>query len=129
AASPTRSSAGKAATRGARSSRRNISDSPARGPTARIRRLPRAASVEFRQPRGQGALMAKKNNDPRKVRLQRTFAVSTLADLEEADRAFWASQTPEARLRAMELMRRINYGKAATGRLQRILEVVQPKKG
>jgi hypothetical protein len=40
--------------------------------------------------------------------------------------AFWRRQSPAARLRAMELMRQINYGQAATsGRLKRILEVAQ----
>ncbi|MBI1833176.1 MAG: hypothetical protein HYR84_17180 [Planctomycetes bacterium] len=53
------------------------------------------------------------------------LAVVTFADLEEQDRAYWKRQTPQARLRAMELMRRINYGQAAAGRLQRLLEVVQ----
>jgi hypothetical protein len=55
------------------------------------------------------------------------FSVSTFADMEKQDRAYWLRQTPEARLRAMELMRWINYGDAVTGRLQRILEIVQPK--
>jgi hypothetical protein len=48
----------------------------------------------------------------------------------ENDVVFWRSQTPEARLRFMELLRRINYGHAATtARLKRILEVVQLEKG
>jgi hypothetical protein len=46
------------------------------------------------------------------------------------DVAFWRSQSPQARWRAMELMRRINYGNAAaSGRLQRVLEVAQLSKG
>jgi hypothetical protein len=53
------------------------------------------------------------------------LSVATFADMERQDRGFWLRQTPQARLRAMELMRRINYGKAASGRLQRLLEVVQ----
>jgi hypothetical protein len=55
------------------------------------------------------------------------FAVSTFADIEAQDRAYWMRQTPQARLRAMELMRRINYGQAAAGRLQRLFEGVQSK--
>jgi hypothetical protein len=64
---------------------------------------------------------------PEKARVdRRAFAVlNSFAELEADDRAFWAKQTPQARLRAMELLRHINYGKAATGRLQRVLEVVQ----
>jgi hypothetical protein len=50
--------------------------------------------------------------------------VATFADIEQQDREWWFAQTPQARLRAMELMRRINYGQAAAGRLQRLLEVV-----
>jgi hypothetical protein len=42
------------------------------------------------------------------------------------DIAYWRSQSPAARLRAMELMRQINYGHAAvSGRLKRVLEVAQ----
>jgi hypothetical protein len=60
----------------------------------------------------------------RKVRLnRRAFAIASLTDGDD-DRRYWARQTPQARLRAMELLRRINYGQAAAGRLQRILEVV-----
>ena len=48
----------------------------------------------------------------------------------ENDVAFWQSQTPQARLRAMELLRRINYGHpATTARLKRILELAQLEKG
>ena len=56
---------------------------------------------------------------------RRAFSVATFADMERQDRTYWHRQTPEARLEAMEIMRRINYGKAAAGRLQRVLEVVQ----
>jgi hypothetical protein len=51
--------------------------------------------------------------------------VNSFAEADAEDRAFWSKQTPQARLRAMELLRRINYGKAASGRLQRVLEIVQ----
>jgi hypothetical protein len=65
----------------------------------------------------------RRRNGPR---LRRdAFCVSSFADMDQQDRAYWMQQTPQARLRAMELMRRINYGKAATERLQRVLEVVQ----
>lgn len=44
------------------------------------------------------------------------------------DIAFWRAQTPQARLRHMEFLRQINYGKAATsGRLKRVLEVAELK--
>jgi len=59
---------------------------------------------------------------PEKARVdRRAFSVlNSFSELDADDRAFWAKQTPQARLRAMELLRRINYGKAATGRLQRV---------
>lgn len=58
-------------------------------------------------------------------RLDKTAIVVETLDTMTDDSAFWAKQTPEARLAALELMRRINYGHAATGRLQRVLEVVE----
>jgi hypothetical protein len=51
----------------------------------------------------------------------------SFAEAEAEDREFWHKQTPQARLRALKLMRWINYGKASTARLQRVLEVVQSK--
>lgn len=51
------------------------------------------------------------------------FTVGSLHDgTEEA--AFWQARSPQERLAAMELMRRIVYGDAqCSGRLQRVLEV------
>jgi hypothetical protein len=44
------------------------------------------------------------------------------------DRPFWLSKTPAERLRALELLRRLNYGhERATARLQRVFEVVKIK--
>jgi hypothetical protein len=68
--------------------------------------------------------MKKKTTRRKGPRIQRVTSVSTFADTEKQDRAYWLRQTPQARLRAMELMRRINYGKAATGRMERVLEIV-----
>jgi hypothetical protein len=53
---------------------------------------------------------------------RRAMSVATLTEAAD-DRRYWAGQTPQARLRAMELLRRINYGNAASGRLQRVLEI------
>lgn len=55
---------------------------------------------------------------------RRALTVATAAEFEKMDKEFWAQQTPQARMRALELMRRINYGEAAAGRLQRVLEIV-----
>jgi len=60
--------------------------------------------------------------------MQRVLTVATLADAQKQDRASWWRQTPQARLRAMELMRRINYGEAAARRRERVLEVVDRKR-
>jgi len=47
-------------------------------------------------------------------------------DNREEEMAYWHRQTPDERLRAMELMRRINYGEhASTARLQRLLEFAE----
>jgi hypothetical protein len=69
-------------------------------------------------------LAKKKQRRPDSLR-RGQLSVATFADAAQQDREYWHQQTPQARLRAMELMRRINYGKAASGRLQRFLEVVQ----
>ena len=45
------------------------------------------------------------------------------------DRAFWHAQSPESRLRALEFLRRVMYGDAATAGLQRILAVAQLEPG
>jgi hypothetical protein len=37
---------------------------------------------------------------------------------------YWHSRTPEERLQHAEMLRRINYGAAATERIKRVLEVV-----
>ncbi len=64
---------------------------------------------------------------PDKARVDRkALAVfASFAELEADDRKFQKSQSWQSRLRTMELLRRINYGDATTGRLQRVLEVVQ----
>src|SRR5262245_10368398 len=48
---------------------------------------------------------------------------------EDADRQYWLSRTPEERLLYMEYLRRLNYGRAATARLQGVLEIAEPGKG
>jgi len=48
---------------------------------------------------------------------------------DSSDKYYWRSRTVEERLEYMELLRRINYGDEAAGRLQRIFEVVEHKSG
>ncbi len=52
------------------------------------------------------------------------LALGPLEDF--ADRDYWLSRTPLERLEGIELLRRLNYGEAATSaRLERILELVR----
>jgi hypothetical protein len=58
------------------------------------------------------------------ARVDRTeLSVGDHSAVEAEERAYWHSRTPAERLRHVELLRRINYGDRATGRLQRVLEV------
>jgi hypothetical protein len=62
-----------------------------------------------------------------KARVDRTaFSVSTLAEAEQADLAYWRARTPDERLEALELSRQIAYGYDPTARgLSRFFEVAQ----
>lgn len=57
------------------------------------------------------------------------FAVAALTD--ESDAAtYWQTQTPHARLAALELMRQVMYGyDPSTARLERLFEVAQLERG
>jgi hypothetical protein len=55
---------------------------------------------------------------------RRAFAVTSFAEAERADRAYWRSRTPDERLEASELCRQIAYGYEPTTRvLSRLFEV------
>jgi hypothetical protein len=46
------------------------------------------------------------------------------------EKAYWLSKSPQERIQAIEIMRRIVYGEAATTqRLQRFFEITELKKG
>ncbi|MBL7190407.1 hypothetical protein ISS30_01835 [bacterium] len=45
-----------------------------------------------------------------------------------SDEKYWQSRSVEERLEHLELLRRINYGDAAAGRLQRVFEVGERRK-
>jgi hypothetical protein len=51
--------------------------------------------------------------------------VSSFDEAEKADREYWFSRKPEERLEYLELLRRMDYGSAATARLQRVLEIAE----
>jgi hypothetical protein len=55
---------------------------------------------------------------------KKVLTISPLAERSD-DAAYWHAATPHERLRAVETLRRLNYGhRQATARLQRVLEVV-----
>jgi hypothetical protein len=57
---------------------------------------------------------------------RRAFSVTSLAEAEQADLAYWRSRTPDERLEALELSRQIAYGYDPTARgLSRLFEVAQ----
>ncbi len=61
-----------------------------------------------------------------KRRVNRKKITVTSLDAPSDDVAYWRVQTPQARLRHMQYLRELNYGKAvATGRLKRVLEIAQ----
>lgn len=63
-----------------------------------------------------------------KARLDKTQLDVVSLDQADDDMEFWASKTPSERLAATEYLRQINYGQdAISGRLQRVLEVVDLK--
>ena len=54
-----------------------------------------------------------------------TFEIRALED-ESPDRRYWLAKSPQERMVALELMRRIIYGyDPATTRLQRIFEIAE----
>ncbi|RPI73938.1 MAG: hypothetical protein EHM45_19990 [Desulfobacteraceae bacterium] len=56
---------------------------------------------------------------------KRILKVTTLSDRDD-EKKYWLSRTPEERLNAVEINRRMVYGKDRTAaRLQRFLEVVE----
>jgi hypothetical protein len=60
-------------------------------------------------------------------RVDRTaFQVTTFAEADSDDRAFWFSRTPVERLQHVERLRELNYGpEVVDQRLQRILAVLE----
>ncbi len=62
---------------------------------------------------------------PATFRLDRTaFSVGNVVDQDD-DGAYWQTKSPQERMAALEYLRRMAYGPAATARLQRVLTVAQ----
>jgi hypothetical protein len=55
---------------------------------------------------------------------RRAFSVTSL-DGQDDDGLYWQSKTPEERMAALEYMRRMADGPAATARIKKVLEVVK----
>jgi len=55
---------------------------------------------------------------------KKAISVVSLSDAGD-DKAYWSLKTPVERLKQIEILRWINYGDAASGRLQRVLEVAE----
>jgi len=54
------------------------------------------------------------------------FEIATLANQDEADRAFWLTKSARERLLAVEQIRQVLYAyNPSSQRLQRVLEVVE----
>jgi len=57
------------------------------------------------------------------------ISITSLQD-QSGDKAYWLSQTPYQRLKAVETLRQINYGyHKSSARLQRILEIAERTPG
>ncbi|MDX6404532.1 MAG: hypothetical protein QOH70_1987 [Blastocatellia bacterium] len=63
---------------------------------------------------------------PSEPRIDRSAfsVVSSFAEADAADKAYWLSRTPDERVRHVEFLRRINYGSRASEPIQRVLEIV-----
>lgn len=60
-----------------------------------------------------------------RFRLEKTFTITSLADNETEDIAYWHQKTPQERLAALETMRQVAYGyDPSTTRFQRFFEIV-----
>ena len=59
------------------------------------------------------------------LRVDRTVLTVTDDFTDRETTLWWHAQSPEARLRHMMLLRRLNYGDRAAAGLQRVLEVAE----
>lgn len=67
--------------------------------------------------------------EPEPYRLDRTaFSVVPLSQQGD-DGAYWRTKTPEERMRALEYLRRMAYGDAATAPMQRVLSIGRHEDG
>lgn len=58
-------------------------------------------------------------------RLDRSAFSVTSVGAQDDDGAYWSDKTPLERLLALEYLRRMAYGNAASARLQRVLSVAE----
>jgi len=63
--------------------------------------------------------------EPDELRVDRTALEVGSLDDEDPVVEYWLAASVEDRLRYLELLRRLNYGRRAAGRLQRVLSVTR----
>ena len=63
--------------------------------------------------------------EPDELRVDRTALEVGSLDDEDPVVEYWLAASVEDRLRYIELLRRLNYGRRAAGRLQRVLSVTR----
>ena len=62
------------------------------------------------------------------LKLDRTkIKVTSFEEAEREAAEYWRNTTTKERLQHIERLRRLNYGVRATGRLQRVLRIVEPE--
>ncbi len=74
--------------------------------------------------------MARKKNSRKpalsmKTKIDRTQFVVESLDKMTPDVHYWRTRSVQERFEALQFLRLLNYGPAAAGRLQRVLEVVE----
>lgn len=74
-------------------------------------------------------MSANMSRQPYKVDTSAVSTFSTFEDADRADREFWWSKTPKARLAALEFMRQVLYGyDPDTARIQKVIKIVPIEK-
>ncbi|MCW5775259.1 MAG: hypothetical protein KIS87_02265 [Phycisphaeraceae bacterium] len=69
--------------------------------------------------------MSARDDPDRTFRLDRSaFDTVSLRDQDD-DGTYWRTRSPEERMKALEYLRRMAYGRAATERIRRVLSVAR----
>ena len=92
-----------------------------------LSKLPRTLALLRKQKLVSSAIKTMKDSGAGSQNVDRTaFQVTTFAEADRDDRAFWFSRTPVERLQHVERLRELNYGpEVVDQRLQRVLAVLE----